>query len=115
MTKPEQPTAAANVGTAEAEHPVSGKFVGYFLLFVLLVFVFYVFPEYIIFKRHGFAPVEHLVDTGANPSLGDVFASMWRDRAQLLNPFNNPLVRFFLVTVLVGVVFDKVKKYRPAE
>jgi len=101
--------------SGQGAKPTTGKFLGYFLLFVVLVFLFYIFPEVLIFKQSGFAPVEHIVATGPNPSLGDILANMWRDRAEILNPFNNPLVRFFLVTVLVGAVFDQVKRYMPAE
>ena len=98
----------------DQEPVVSGKYVAHLLLFVILVFLLYVFPEIMVFKQHGFAPVEHLVDAGPNPTLGGILASMWSDRAELLNPLNNPLVRFFLVTMIVGVVFDQVKKYAPA-
>ena len=66
-----------------------------------------------IFKKYGFAPVEHIDDLSANPTLGAILSSVWTERAQLLNPMNNSLVRFFLVTMVVGVVFDRVKKYSP--
>jgi hypothetical protein len=68
----------------------------------------------LVFKQFGFAPQDHLLDTGADPSLGAILANLWRDRARVLNPLNNPLVRFFLVTMLVGVVFDKMKKHSPS-
>jgi len=103
VTQPEQQPAT-----------VSDKFVGYLLAFLALVVLLYVIPEILVFKRYGFAPVEHIVDTGASPSLGAILSSLWRDRAQVLNPMNNPLVRFFLVTMVVGVVFDQVKKYSPS-
>jgi hypothetical protein len=99
----------------ESESQVTGKYVGYLLLFVVLFFVLYIFPEILIFKQHGFAPVEHIVDTGTNPTLGEILAGMWRDRGQLLNPMNNALVRFFLVTIIIGVVFDQVKKHAPRD
>ena len=94
--------------------PVTGKFLAYLLLFLVLVVLFYVFPEVLVFKQSGFGPVEHIVDAGPSPSLGGILAGMWRDRTEILNPLNNPLVRFFLVTVLVGAVFDLVKKYAPS-
>jgi hypothetical protein len=91
--------------------PVSGKLVAYFLLFVVLAFLFYVFPEFLIFRQNGFAPVEHIVDPAGPPALGAILAEAWRDRAYILNPLNNPLLRFFIVTILVGAVYDQVKKY----
>jgi hypothetical protein len=93
---------------------VSDKYVGYLLLFAFLLFLLYIIPEVLVFKQSGFAPTEHLVDTGTSPTLSDIFSSLWTDRAQLLNPMNNSLVRFFLVTMIVGVVFDRVKKHSPA-
>lgn len=93
--------------------PVSGKFVGYFLLFVVLIFLLYVFPEWLIFKQYGFAPQDTLLQPGSDPSLRGIVASLWQERAKVLNPFNNALVRFFLVTIVVGVVYDKMKKYSP--
>ena len=100
------------------EHPtepaVSGKLVAYFLLFVVLIFVLYVFPEWLVFKQYGFAPQDTLLQPGNDPSLRSVLASLWQDRAQVLNPLNNALVRFFLVTIIVGVVYDKMKKYSPS-
>ena len=98
----------------QPEPQVSGKFMGWFLLFVLLVFVLYVFPEFLIFKQHGFAPQDTLLNAGTDTSLRGILASLWQERARVLNPFNNPLVRFFLVTIVVGVVYDKMKKYLPS-
>jgi len=69
----------------------------------------------LIFKQSGFAPVEHLVESGSNPTLRAILSDLWRDRAQLLNPFHNPLVRFFLVTIVAGVVLDQVKKNAPRD
>lgn len=100
--------------TPAAEPAVSEKFVGYFLLFVVLIFLLYVFPEWLIFKQYGFAPQDTLLQPGSDPSLRSILASLWRERAQVLNPFNNALVRFFLVTMVVGVVYDKMKKYSPS-
>ena len=101
---------------APASEPVvTGKYVGYVLLFGVLFFILYIFPEILIFKQSGFAPVEHLTESGADPGLRDILADLWRDRAQLLNPLNNPLVRFFLVTILAGVVLDQVKKNAPPD
>lgn len=97
-----------------AEPEVSGKFVGYFLLFVVLIFLLYVFPEWLIFKRYGFAPQDTLLQPGSDPSLRSIVASLWQERAKVLNPFSNALVRFFLVTIVVGVVYDKMKKYSPS-
>jgi len=94
---------------------VSDRFVGYLLLFGFLVFLLYVVPEVLVFKQSGFAPVEHLADTGTtNPSLSQILTNLWTDRAQVLNPMNNALMRFFLVTIVVGVVFDRVRKYWPS-
>jgi hypothetical protein len=100
--------------SAAPEPAVSGAFVGYFLLFVVLVFLFYIFPEVLVFKNSGFAPVESLKEAENTTSLGAIVANMWRDRALILNPMNNPLVRFFLVTVIVGVVYDRMKQHAPA-
>jgi hypothetical protein len=97
-----------------AEPPVSGRFVGYFLLFVVLIFLLYVFPEWLIFKQYGFAPQDTLLQPGSDPSLRSILASLWQERAKVLNPFNNALVRFFLVTIVVGVVYDKMKQYSPS-
>jgi len=94
---------------------VSGKYVGHLLLFGAIFLFLYIVPELLIFKQSGFAPVEHLVESGPNPSLRDIVSDLWRDRAQLLNPFNNPLVRFFLVTILAGAELDQVKKYAPRD
>jgi hypothetical protein len=104
--QPEQQPAAPT-----SEPTVSGKLVAYFLLFVVLVFLLYVFPEFLVFKQYGFAPHDTLANTGPDTSLGGVLASLWRDRGRVLNPMNNPLVRFFLVTIVVGVVYDKMKQY----
>jgi hypothetical protein len=93
---------------------VSDRYVGYLLLFGFLVFLLYVVPEVLVFKQSGFAPVEHLADMGTNPSLSQILTNLWTDRAQVLNPMNNALMRFFLVTIVVGVVFDRVKKYWPS-
>jgi hypothetical protein len=93
---------------------ISDRFIGYLLLFTVLVFLLYVLPEVLVFKQYGFAPVERLDDTATNPSFGQILSSLWTDRAQVLNPMNNSLMRFFLVTMVVGVVFDRVKKYWPS-
>jgi hypothetical protein len=98
---------------AEPAPKVSDRFVAYLLLLGALIFLLYVLPEVLVFKEHGFAPVEHLVDSGPDPSLSQIVTGMWRDRAEILNPMNNPLVRFFLVTMVVGIVFDRVKQYWP--
>jgi hypothetical protein len=92
----------------------SARYLGSVLIFTFLFFLFYILPEWLLFKQYGFAPVEHLVATGTHPSLARILSSLWTDRAHLLNPTNNPLVRFFVVTTLVGVVFDQVKKYAPS-
>ena len=97
------------------EPVVTGKYVGYVLLFGVIFFILYIFPEILILKQNGFAPVEHLTDSGADPTLGDILSNLWRDRATLINPLNNPLVRFFLVTIVAGVVLDKVKKHAPRD
>lgn len=94
--------------------PVSDRFIGYLLLLAVLIFLLYVLPEMLVFKQNGFAPTEHLAETGTHPSLREILAGLWTDRAEILNPMNNPLVRFFLVTMSVGVVFDRVKKYWPS-
>lgn len=102
--------------SAPASEPVvSGKYVGYVLLFGVIFLFLYIVPEILIFTQTGFAPVEHLVDSGPNPTLRAILSDLWRDRAQLLNPLNNPLVRFFLVTILAGVVLDQVKKNAPRD
>ena len=100
--------------TADSTVGVSDRFIGYLLLFTLVVFLLYVLPEVLVFKQFGFAPVERLVDAATNPSFGKILSSLWTDRAQVLNPMNNSLLRFFLVTMVVGVVFDRVKKYWPS-
>lgn len=101
---------------APASEPVvSGKYVAYVLLFVVVFFLLYIVPEILIFKQSGFAPVEHLVESGPNPTLRAILADLWRDRVQLLNPFHNPLVRFFLVTILAGIVLDQIKKNAPRD
>ena len=111
---PTVPAGAHSVTSAAAPvSKVTDRFIGYLLLFAVLVFLLYVLPEVMIFKKYGFAPVEHIDDLSANPTLGAILSSVWTERAQLLNPMNNSLVRFFLVTMLVGVVFDRVKKYSP--
>ena len=112
--QPTVPDGGRSVTSAVAPvSRVSDRFIGYLLLFAVLVFLLYVLPEVLIFKEYGFAPVEHIDDLGRNPTLGAILSSVWTERAQLLNPLNNSLVRFFLVTMLVGVVFDRVKKYSP--
>ena len=98
-----------------SEPVVSGKYVAYVLLFGVVFFFLYIVPEILIFKQNGFAPVEHLVDSGSNPTLRGILSDLWRDRAQLLNPFHNPLVRFFLVTILAGIVLDQIKKNAPRD
>jgi hypothetical protein len=99
----------------QSEQTPSGRYLGYLTVFLLLVFLLYLLPEALVFKRYGFAPVEHVVDPRTPPSLTTVVSWLWTDRAQLLNPMNNPLVRFFLVTMVVGVVFDRVRKYSPSK
>jgi len=113
----EPAVAGREAGTSVVAPPttVTDKYLLYLLLFAVLCFLFYIYPEVMIFKQFGFAPVEHLADTGTNPSLGSILTGLWTDRAQLLNPMNNSLVRFFLVTMIVGVVFDQVKKYSPTD
>ncbi|HEY7192538.1 MAG TPA: hypothetical protein VH439_02275 [Gemmatimonadales bacterium] len=107
---------AGTATSAPASEPVaSGKYVAYVLVFGVIFFVLYILPEILIFKQSGFAPVEHLVQSGADPTLGAILSDLWRDRAQLLNPLNNPLVRFFLVTIVAGVVLDQVKKHAPRD
>ena len=102
--------ASAEVGPVTR---VSDLYLVYVLIFGSLVFLLYVLPEVMIFKQYGFAPVEHL-DTKTSSSLREILSNLWIDRSQLLNPMNNPLVRFFLVTMIVGVVFDQVKKHSPS-
>jgi len=97
-----------------SEQRPSPQYLGYLSVFVFLCFLFYLFPEFLIFKKYGFAPVEHIVDPAAPPTLGAVLADLWADRAHVLNPMNNPLVRFFLVTTVVGVFYDRVKRYAPS-
>jgi hypothetical protein len=99
----------------KSEQQPTPQYFGYLFLFVFLFFLFYLFPELMLYKRYGFAPVEHLVDSGPHPTLETILASLWAERAQLLNPMNNPLVRFFLVTTIVGVVFDGVRKWAPSK
>jgi hypothetical protein len=98
-----------------SEQQPSQRFLGYLVAFVLLFFLLYLLPEVLVFERYGFVPVEHIVDAGAHPSLRTILAGVWADRAVLLNPMNNPLVRFFIVTMVVGVVFDGVRKYWPSK
>ena len=105
---------ASGTSTVEPVTTVSDRYVVYLSIFVFLFFLFYILPEVLVFKQYGFAPVEHLVETRGNPSLGSILSNLWTERAQLLNPMNNPLVRFFLVTMLVGAVLDQVKKYSPS-
>src|SRR5262245_4172421 len=83
--------------TLDSAVDVSDRYVGYLLLFAVLVFLLYVLPEALVFKQYGFAPVEHLDDTATSPSVGKILRSLWTDRAQVLNPMNNSLIRFFLV------------------
>jgi len=113
--QPRTPDAVGSAaGTAGPVTKVSDRFIVYLIVFLFLVFLLYVLPEVMVFKQYGFAPVEHLVDTGTNPSLGDILTSLWMDRAEVLNPMNNTLVRFFLVTAVVGIVFDRVKQHAPS-
>ena len=115
-TSAEQPSNGSTGPANSDAGPVTGvsdRFLVYVLIFGSLVFLLYVLPEVMIFKQHGFAPVEHL-DTRTTSSLREILSYLWIDRSQLLNPMNNPLVRFFLVTMLVGVVFDQVKKHLPS-
>jgi len=104
-------TVASSPDSAVA---VSDRYVGYLFVFAVLVFFLYVLPEVLVFKQYGFAPVEHLDDTAANPSVGKILSSLWTDKAQVLNPMNNSLIRFFFVTMIVGVVFDRVRQYWPS-
>src|SRR5262245_7335874 len=99
---------------ASPQRPViSDRYLAYLVAFVVLVFLLYVLPEALVFKQYGFAPVEHLADTEANPTLSAILKGLWQDRAQILNPMNNSLVRFFIVTMVVGVVFDGMKRHSP--
>jgi hypothetical protein len=108
-------TTSAVTTTVAPVSGVSDRFVGYLFLFVLLVFLLYVLPEVVILRQYGFAPVEHIDDLGLHPTLGAILSSAWNEKAQFLNPMNNSLVRFFLVTMVVGVVFDRIKKYAPRQ
>jgi len=101
--------------TIEPEQQPSGRYLAWLCVFVFLCFVLYVVPELLVFKLHGFTPVEHIVDSGPHPTLAVILSSLWADRAYVLNPTNNPLVRFFLVTMVVGVAFDQVRRYAPAK
>jgi hypothetical protein len=97
----------------ESEQQPSVRYLSSVFVFVFLCFVLYVVPELLVFKQYGFVPVEHIVDAGPHPSLGDILSALWADRAHVLNPMNNPLVRFFIVTMVVGIAFDQVRRHAP--
>ncbi len=85
----------------------------YLCLFVLLATFFYVLPEIPTLMHLEAAPRGSLdVSVAEGVALTDVAGGLWRHLIKIIHPLTNPLIRFFLVTSLVGLVLDQVIRAR---
>lgn len=86
---------------------------GYFALLIFLISIFYVLPEVVAYRLHGLRPSGPLA---IHPSSGTsdmtlLLKDLWSEKSAVLNPVCNPLVRFFLIAVIIGLVLDRYKRY----
>ncbi len=85
----------------------------YLCLFVLLATYFYVLPEIQTLTHLEATPRGSLdVPVAEGLSLADVANGLWRHLTKIIHPLANPLIRFFLVTSLAGLVLDRLIRAR---
>lgn len=85
----------------------------YLFLFVLLLIFFYVLPEIPTLTHLNDAPRGSLdVPVADGTALPDVATALWRHLAEIIHPLSNPLIRFFLVTSLAGLILDQLIRAR---
>ncbi len=85
----------------------------YLCLFVVLLIFFYVLPEFPTLAHLEDAPRGSLdVPVADGTALADVANGLWQHLGEILHPLTNPLIRFFLVTSLAGLVLDQLTRAR---
>ena len=88
-------------------------YLSYLCLFLLLATYFYVLPEIPTLTHFEAAPRGSLdVPVAEGIALADVANGLWRDLTEIIHPLTNPLIRFFLVTSLAGLVLDRLIRAR---
>lgn len=105
------PNAAQARRVERAGHCVAH--LSYLCLFILLAIFFYVLPEIPTLTHLDAAPRGSLdVPVVEGVALADVANGLWSHFVEIIHPLTNPLIRFFLVTSLVGVVLDQANRAR---
>ena len=91
----------------------TGRYYSWYVALVMISTYLYIVPELATIANSGFVP-QGSIDVVVNErdAIREAAHGLWQNFASIVQPFANPLMRFFIVTAFVGWVLDRTLEAR---